>query len=290
MRNARPIPRLAETRGAVTRRDLLRAAVDVAAGASLVGAALTPLTPLLAQPAADLPELVDFRRLVAANRILAHENVVDAFGHVSIRDPRDQRRYVLARSRSPELVEHADLMEFALDGTPIDARGRTPYGERMIHGAVYEARADVHAVVHNHSYAVLPFTVGARPLEPLIHMAAVIGAHVPVWDIRDDFGDTDMLVRRMEQGRSLAKTLGNHTCVLMRGHGAVVAARSLKEAVMIAFYLQVNAQVQLQALGLGEPKPLSEAEIALSSATQFSPLAIDRAWEYFCVRAGLEPV
>ena len=170
------------------------------AASTLLGAWLRPL---VAQPErVPLPDAVDLRRLVAANRILAHENVVDAFGHVSIRDPRNAERYVLARSRSPELVELDDLMEFELDGTPLDARGRTPYGERMIHGAVYEARPDVHAVVHNHSYAVLPFTIGERPLQPMIHMAAVIGAQVPVWDIRDDFGDTDMLVRRMEQGRS----------------------------------------------------------------------------------------
>lgn len=292
MRNVRSIPPFPIKHGAVTLRPVTRRAV-LRAGAALAGGAAlgAPLIPLSAQPAASaLADLVDFRRLVAANRILAHENVVDAFGHVSIRDPRDPKRYVLARSRSPELVEHDDLMEFALDGTPIDARGRTPYGERVIHGAVYEARNDVHAVVHNHSYAVLPFTIGETPLRPMIHMAAVIGARVPVWDIRDEFGDTDMLVRRMDQGRSLANALGDNTCVLMRGHGAVVAARNVKEAVMIAFYLQVNAQVQLQALGLGEPNPLSDAEIALSSATQFSPLALDRAWEYFCVRAGVEPV
>ena len=235
-------------------------------------------------------DLVDFRRLVAANRILAHESVVDAFGHVSIRHPRNENRYVLARSRSPELVERADLMEFALDGAPVDARGRTPYGERAIHGAIYEMRSDVHAVVHSHSYAVLPFTTVEQPLRPLIHMAAVIGAEVPVWDIRDEFGDTDMLVRRMDQARSLAAKLSRNTCILMRGHGAVVAARNVKEAVMIAFYLQVNAQVQLQALGLGNPIALSQAEIALSSETQFAPLALDRAWEYFCVRAGIDPV
>jgi HCOMODA/2-hydroxy-3-carboxy-muconic semialdehyde decarboxylase len=281
MRNAGSFPPLA------TRREWLRAAA-VAAGGAALGA---PFAALLAQPSpAPLPDLVDFRRLVAANRILAHENVVDAFGHVSVRDPRNAEHYVLARSRSPELVEHDDLMEFTLDGTPLDARGRTPYGERMIHGALYEARADVHAVVHNHSYAVLPFTIGDRPLVPMIHMGAVIGTHVPVWDIRNDFGDTDMLVRQMDQGRSLAKALGNATCVLMRGHGAVVAASNVKEAVMIAFYLQVNAQVQLQALGLGAAKPLSDAEIALSTQTQFSPLALDRVWEYFCVRAGVEPV
>jgi ribulose-5-phosphate 4-epimerase/fuculose-1-phosphate aldolase len=113
---------------------------------------------------------------------------------------------------------------------------------------------------------------------------------VPVWDIRDEFGDTDMLVRRMDQARSLAAKLGTNTCILMRGHGAVVAARNVKEAVMIAFYLQVNAQVQLQALGLGDPTALSPAEIALSSEIQFSPLALDRAWEYFCVRAGIDPI
>jgi len=286
MRDARSTPRPGHRQRSLARRELLRAGTALAAGAVL-GA---PVRFALAQPPGELPESVDFRRLVAANRVLAHENVVDAFGHVSIRDPRDPARYVLARSRSPELVEHADLMEFALDGTPVDARGRTPYGERMIHGALYEARADVNAVVHNHSYAVLPFTVVERPLKPLIHMAAVIGTQVPVWDIRDEFGDTDQLVRSMEQGRSLAKALGKNTCALMRGHGAVVAARNVKEAVMIAFYLQVNAQVQLQALGLGEPKPLNDAEVVLSSATQFSPLAIDRAWEYFCVRAGIEPV
>jgi ribulose-5-phosphate 4-epimerase/fuculose-1-phosphate aldolase len=274
-----------DSRTNTTRRDVLCAAAML--GAAAIAA---PLARLQAQSSDALPDLVDFRRLVAANRILAREDVVDAFGHVSIRDPRNENRYVLARSRSPELVERADLMEFALDGTPVDARGRTPYGERAIHGAIYEMRSDVHAVVHNHSYAVLPFTTVEQPLRPLIHMAAVIGAEVPVWDIRDEFGDTDMLVRRMDQARGLAAKLGTNTCILMRGHGAVVAARNVKEAVMIAFYLQVNAQVQLQALGLGDPTALSPAEIALSSETQFSPLALDRAWEYFCVRAGIDPI
>jgi HCOMODA/2-hydroxy-3-carboxy-muconic semialdehyde decarboxylase len=282
MRSASRRSRFALADGAVTRRELLTGAAALIAGAA-------PCARLFAQDGL-LPDRVEFRRLVAANRILAHEGVVDAFGHVSIRDPRNASRYVLSRSRSPELVERGDLMEFDLDGTPLDARGRTPYGERMIHGAIDEARADVHAVVHNHSYAVLPFTVVERPLRPLIHMAAVIGPHVPVWDVRDEFGDTDLLVRRMDQGRSLARALANDTCLLFRGHRAVVAARNVKEAVMIAFYLQVNAQVQLAALGLGAPQTLSDEEIALASETQFSPLALDRVWESFCVRAGIEPV
>jgi len=251
---------------------------------------------VLAQPAVAasrggaLEPLPEFRRLVAANRILANEGVVDAFGHVSVRDPRNPERFVLARSRSPALVELADLMEFSLDGTPIDARGRTPYGERMIHGAVYEARPDVLAVVHHHAYGVLPFTITGVPLRPVIHTGSVIGAEVPVWDIRTRFGDTDMLVRTIEQGRDLAATLGRNTCLLMRGHGAVAVGASVQSVVLTAIYLQINANVELQALALGNPEGLSAEEIDKSAAAQFSPRALDRAWEYFCQRAGVDPV
>ena len=266
------------------RRALLRAAA---------GLAIAPLLGLprrgRAQPD-SATDSIELRRLVAANHILAHESVVDAFGHVSVRDPQNPMRYVLARSRSPELIELADLMRFELDGTPVDERGRTPYGERMIHGAIYEARPDVGSVVHLHSYAVLPFTISSVPLKPMVHTAGLLGAEIPVWDIRSEFGDTDMLVRNMAEGRSLAKTLGNNACVLLRGHGAAVAARNVKEAVLTAYYLQVDAQVQLQALALGTPKALSTAEIAATTATQLSPLALDRAWEYFCARAGVEPL
>lgn len=243
-----------------------------------------------AQPTAEgaVPPLPEFRRLVAANRVLANEGVVDAFGHVSVRDPRDATRFVLARSRSPALVELEDLMEFTQDGAPVDARGRTPYGERMIHAAVYAARPDVMSVVHHHAYGVLPFTITSEPLRPVVHTASVIGAVVPVWDIRTKFGDTDMLVRSLEQGSDLAATLGAHTCLLIRGHGAVVVGTSIPRAVLTAIYLQVNANVLLAALPLGSPAALSAEEIARSAEAQFSPLALDRTWEYFCQRAGVD--
>jgi HCOMODA/2-hydroxy-3-carboxy-muconic semialdehyde decarboxylase len=240
-----------------------------------------------ARAQSDVPR--DLKRLVAANRILANEGVVDAFGHVSVRDPRNAERFWLSRSRSPALVEIDDLMEFSLDGAAIDARGRTPYGERMIHAAVYAARKDVQSVVHNHAYDVLPFTITAEPLRPVVHTASVIGAEVPVWDIRTKFGATDMLVRSIEQGRDLAAALGTNTCALLRGHGAVVVGASIERAVLTAIYLQVNAKVLLQALQLGSPEGLSAEEIARSSETQFSPLALDRSWEYFCQRAGVDP-
>jgi ribulose-5-phosphate 4-epimerase/fuculose-1-phosphate aldolase len=228
------------------------------------------------------------QRLVSANRILAREDVVDAFGHVSIRNPQDPGLYIMSRSRSPELVEFSDLMEFTLDGKATDPRDRVPYGERMIHGAIYEARPDINAVVHNHSLAVLPFSVTDTPLKPTVHTGAVIGEEIPVWDIRDHFGDTDMLVRTMEQGRHMTAAMGSARCLLMRGHGAVIAGRTLKEAVMIAVYLQVNALVQTEAMKMGDPTYLSAREIELLTETQFSPLAMDRAWEYFCTRAGVD--
>ena len=250
-----------------------------------------PMNRAFAQPpaGAPLPPLPEFRKLVAANRILAHEGVVDAFGHVSVRDPRDPTRFVLSRSRSPALVELADLMEFTPDGVAVDARGRTPYGERMIHAAIYAARPDVVSVVHHHAYGVLPFTISDEPLRPVVHTASVIGAEIPVWDIRTKFGGTDMLVRSLEQGRDLAATLAGHTCLLIRGHGAVVVGDSIERAVLTAIYLEVNAKVLLEALPLGPPETLSADEIAKSSEAQFSPLALDRTWEYFCQRAGVDP-
>lgn len=229
----------------------------------------------------------EFDKLVAANRILAREEVMDAFGHVSLRHPDNPHRYVMSRARAPELVEFDDLMEFELDGEAIDDKGRMPYGERMIHGAVFEARPEVGAVIHNHSYAVLPYTITDTPLRPVVHTGSVIGENIPVWDIQDRFGDTDMLVRTMEQGRDLAGAMGANTCALMRGHGAVVTGANIREAVMSAVYLQVNAKLQLQALQLGDPIYLSEGEIANTFKRQMSPLGLDRAWDYWVVRAGV---
>jgi len=224
--------------------------------------------------------------LVVANRILAREGVVDAFGHISARHPERPDRYIMSRSRAPELVTSDDLMVFELDGTPVDARGRTPYAERAIHSGLYEARPDVQAVIHNHSYDVIPFSVTRAQLRPMIHVAASMGASAPVWDIRDKFGDGDMLVVTMDQGRELARAVGQGSLALMRGHGCVVAGETIKLAVMTAVYTQVNARLQMAALRLGEPKYLTAGEIEAMTRRQKTPVASDRAWEYWRERAG----
>jgi HCOMODA/2-hydroxy-3-carboxy-muconic semialdehyde decarboxylase len=232
--------------------------------------------------------------LVIANRILAHENVVDAYGHVSVRHPHNPKRYLLARSLSPEMVEQGDIMEFELEGNAAAGEGnevardqRQPYLERFIHGAVYEARPDVMAVVHAHAEDVLPFGITSAPLRPVIHSGSFMGAEVPVWDIRDKFGDTNLLVTNMAQGRDLAERLGANSVALMRGHGFAAAARSLIEVVRMSVYVPRNARVQMAAMQLGAVKPLSPGEIAARNAG-YKPQSPEtwRAWEYWATRAG----
>jgi HCOMODA/2-hydroxy-3-carboxy-muconic semialdehyde decarboxylase len=227
--------------------------------------------------------------LVVANRILAKEEVVDAYGHVSIRHPDNPNHFFLSRSLAPELVEAPDIVELGLDGQPVRDDTRPLYLERFIHAAIYEARPDVQAVVHAHAEDILPFGIAqATPLRPVIHSGSFIGAHVPVWDIADKFGDTDLLVRNMDHGRDLARCLAGNNVALMRGHGFASAARSLIEVVRMSVYLPRNARALLRALQLGgEIKPLSQGEIA-ARASGYRPYASEtwRAWEYWANKAG----
>ncbi len=224
--------------------------------------------------------------LVVANRILANENVVDAYGHVSVRHPDNPERFFIARTIAPEFVERTDIMELKLDGEPIDDK-RALYHERFIHAAIYEARPDVRAVVHAHAEDVLPFTITEAALRPVIHSGSFIGAHVPVWDIAERFGDTSLLGTNMAQGRDLAAGLGNNNVILMRGHGFAAAARSLIEVVRVSVYLPRNARVQLAAMRIGKFKALSEGEIA-ARAAGYKPHSLEtwRAWQYWAKRAG----
>ncbi len=231
---------------------------------------------------ATLAQLID--DLVTANRILATQGIVDSFGHVSIRHPDNPKRYLLSRSRAPERVETGDIMEFTLEGDPVDAKGRKPYLERFIHGAAYEMRPDVMSVIHNHSPGVIPYGVTGRKMRPIMHMCATIGYEVPIWDQRTRFGDTDLLVTSMAMGRDLAKKLGKGRTALMRGHGAVVVGHELRATVYTAVYLELNAKLQMQAEAMGRVKFLSKGETAKVAETT-SPANINRAWENWCRKA-----
>ncbi|HLI21102.1 MAG TPA: class II aldolase/adducin family protein [Stellaceae bacterium] len=227
--------------------------------------------------------------LVIANRVLALENVVDAYGHVSVRHPTQPNRFLLSRSRSPQLVDASDIQEFTLDGKVVGDDKRPPYLERFIHAAVYEARPEVMAVVHAHAEDILPFSISKTTrLRAVIASGSDLGHEVPIWDIREKFGDgTNLLVTNIDHGRDLARRLAGNTVCLMRGHGFAAAQTSLQEVVRTAVYLPRNARVQMAAMRLGEIDPLSfnEIEIKKTAHRPSSPEAW-RAWEYWAHRAG----
>lgn len=225
--------------------------------------------------------------LVIANRILAQKGVLDSFGHLSARHPDNPERYLMSRARSARIVTSEDILEYSLDSKPIDGRGLQLFGERPIHGCIYRARPDVMAVCHNHAYGLLPFAVTKAVMRPAIHMASAIGEEVHTWDIRDHFGETDLLVTTNEMGDSLAAFLGKRSVALMRGHGCVVVGHSIPEMVFISYYLLVNAEVLLRTQSLGTVQHLSPEEVKRSAALNLSPLAQDRAWEDWVLQAGL---
>jgi ribulose-5-phosphate 4-epimerase/fuculose-1-phosphate aldolase len=239
--------------------------------------------------ASSIKELADPRLiddLVAANRILYDQGVVDGFGHVSARHDTEPARFLLARSMAPGLVTADDIMKFDLDGDALDPRGRTLYVERFIHSEIYKAYPKINAIVHSHSPSIIPFGATNVPLRPIYHMSSFLGAGIPIFEIREAGGPaTDMLIRNPDLGAALARKLGTSAVVLMRGHGNVVVGDSVKQVVFRAIYTEINARLEAEALRLGQSEVnfLNAEEAAASSATNNAVLA--RAWELWRQRA-----
>lgn len=224
--------------------------------------------------------------IALANRILAHEGVLDAFGHVSARHPDDPNKYLLARSRAPELVEPDDILEFDLDSQPVAPVAVRLYGERVIHGEIFKARADVMAVCHHHAPAMMPYVISDAELVPVFHLGATLGPALPVWDQRAAFGATNLLVLTPEEGRSLAQALGPNWTVLMARHGATVVGTTLRELVFRAVYGCRNAEYLTQARVLGRISSLTAEETELAGEYNLRPGPVERAWEYWSMRLG----
>jgi HCOMODA/2-hydroxy-3-carboxy-muconic semialdehyde decarboxylase len=220
--------------------------------------------------------------LVAGNHILASENIVDGYGHISVRHPGNKGHFLVARSVAPESVTAADIMEYDLDAVPVDPKGRTSYKERFIHSEIYRARPDVNAVVHCHTPSLIPFGVTDAKLRPMYHQSAFLAAGVPVFEIREAAGITNMLVETQPLGVALAKKLADKPAMLMRGHGAVVVADTIPNVVGRSIYLDLNARIQLQAIALGG----KITEISREEAQKYA--ASDnyaRAWELWKKKA-----
>jgi HCOMODA/2-hydroxy-3-carboxy-muconic semialdehyde decarboxylase len=227
-------------------------------------------------------DLVD--RVVYANRILYDQGVVDGLGHVSVRHPSEPGVFLLSCNRAPGLVKREDIVCYDLDGNAVSQTSERPYLERFIHSEIYRARPDVVAVVHSHSPSVIPFAITHKPLKPVFHMSGFLGSGSAHFEIREAAGNTDMLIRSPYLGEALAKSLGKHNCVLMRGHGSTVVGTSLEQVVYRAIYAEVNAKLQLAANGLGEISFLNEEEAQLSS--DMNDGQIPRSWNLWVTRLG----
>jgi len=228
------------------------------------------------KPASTPPALV--QELVTANHILANEGVLDAYGHVSVRDPKNPQHFWLARHMAAGTVTASDIIEYDLDSKPVSGDPSTGYTERFIHGEIYRARPDVMAVVHCHCPDLIPFGVSSVPLRPVYHMAGFLEEPVPIFEIRSAGGLTDMLIRSPELGKALAQSLGSKPAALMRGHGAVVVAPSLHVVVGRAYYMNMNARLQEQALLLGGSVTYLDPEEAKKTGAQDG---FERAWDYW---------
>jgi ribulose-5-phosphate 4-epimerase/fuculose-1-phosphate aldolase len=227
--------------------------------------------------------------LVAANRILYRQGVVDGFGHVSVRHPANKDRYLMSASLAPGRVTKDDIMEFDLESQPIDQRGRSIYSERFIHSEIYKVRADVHAVLHSHSPTLIPFGASNVPLRPIAFTAGFLSPDVPVFEMRRVAGSRSLLVTDAKLGKALAETLGNRTVALMRGHGNVVVGPNIRRMVSRSIYTEVNARLQLQALALGGPVIyLDETEARAGEANRDKSErghSVDRTWQMWVEEA-----
>ncbi|MBX9840743.1 MAG: class II aldolase/adducin family protein [Xanthobacteraceae bacterium] len=216
--------------------------------------------------------------LAAASRILADQGVFDAAGHVSMRHPGRADRFLMSRSLAPQMITADDIMEFDIDSNPIDARGRNAFIERYLHGEIFRARADVMAIAHSHSPSTIAFGLSNVPMRAMYHNAAFLAAGVPVFDIRDKFGATDIVISSPEKGAALAQVLADKPVALLRAHGMVATGPSLPVAVFRAIFTVTSASIQHQALALGGPVAALDAEEG-RLADVVNVQTVGRSWE-----------
>ncbi len=220
--------------------------------------------------------------LVTANHVLSNENILEAYGHVSVRDPENPKHFLLSRSKSPRFVEEEDILIFDFDGNVQVETQHRPYAERILHGQIYKARPDVNAICHHHALPLLPFTVTGIELRPVIHTGCMFYEGIPLYD---DYDVSDgMLIINKKEGERIARTLSDKRALLLRGHGVIVVGFEIRDMVMGSIYIADNAKVQYQSLQIGTPKYLSYEEARAATELMLSDMVLERGWSYWSAR------
>lgn len=221
-----------------------------------------------------------------ANRIMANEGLVDAFGHVSVRNPENPNTFFQSRSCSPEFVTVDDIIEIDLDGNVVSDTKARPYGERFIHSEILKQRPDMNAVFHGHPAEVVALSATDIPYIPITHTGAVFYEEVPVYNDYDITNAT-LICTPAEAGR-VARCIGKTRACLMKNHGYIVVGEGIVEMVMGAVFFRDNCRALTQAYVLGNGK-ISRMSAEMGRAAIEKHIkhqgVLERTWNYWLERA-----
>ncbi len=210
--------------------------------------------------------------LIAACRVLSQQGLVHGFGHMGARIPNSDLFFLTPRI-SLALVKEKDLLTLNLGGEVVEGRSPAPF-EAPLHTAIFNRRADVHAIARIHGRRANMFSVTDKKIEPVHNHGSFFSGGIPV------FPKTD-LISTPELGREVVAALGKRPAILLRGNGQVTVGRSIPEAVMMAIYLEEAAEMLYGALQIGTPIPLSSEESARGKEETLPPVDLERAWSFF---------
>ncbi|MBW2000665.1 MAG: class II aldolase/adducin family protein [Deltaproteobacteria bacterium] len=205
-------------------------------------------------------------------RMLEYLGLIDFSGHVSARVPGTEDIFINSWGASRHGLGPGDIVRANLEGEPLGQGIKVP-SEIHIHTSIYRRRTDVNAIAHIHPPATTILSIAGREYIPVMHHGTIFSGGVPVYD-------DCRHVNTGERGDALATLLGHCRALIMRGHGAVVVAETVKGAFFGSVYLEDNAQKLLEACKIGDPKTLSYAELEIGERLWRQP-QFEKVWNYY---------
>jgi ribulose-5-phosphate 4-epimerase/fuculose-1-phosphate aldolase len=216
--------------------------------------------------------------LATSIRMLEFLGLIDFSGHVSVRDPNGNGIFINSWGGSRCSLGPQDIARADMDGESLDP-GITVPSEIHIHTSIYRMRPDVQSVAHLHPPVTTALSVAGKTYVPVMHHGAIFASGVPV---HDNCGHVNSKVK----GDVLAELLADQRALIMRGHGAVVVAESIKGVFFGSVYLEDNAKKLAEAWKMGEPIPLREDEVA-AAAGVWRQNQFNKVWQYYQEKSGI---